>query len=156
MPKEEKSYSSPTTPGLMVFFRDYVIEQVCLNVNRKIGPRFWKDGKYWAPKYKREIRGMSNLKKRFGNFDDVLLRSAIIDVVKELNIKSLSATKTINKIERAVKKKYEQKKQHRENLARAKPTVVSIDGFENFAFPDLGAKSKLAKLKEIEEREKED
>ncbi len=43
-PKSDKHpYASPTTPGLHIAFRDFIIELVCLNVNPKIGPRFWSD-----------------------------------------------------------------------------------------------------------------
>ena len=93
-PKSRKHpYASPTTPGLHVAFRDYIIELVCLNVNPKIGPRFWSDPGYWAPKYKREIRGMSNLGKEL-NLADTLTQTALVQIIKEYRIKALLAKKT--------------------------------------------------------------
>jgi len=153
----EQSYKSPTTPALSVTFINYVIELVCLNVNRSLAPRFWKDPKYWGPKYRREIKGMHNLKERLGNFDDPALRTAIINSVRQLNIKSLSAKKTINRLTKTVQKEHENMIRRREQFAaRAQPQIQDLaeHAKHNAEFVDVQKQTKLTKLREIEDRGK--
>lgn len=141
-------YASPTTPGLYVAFRDYVIELVCLNTNPKIGPRFWSDQGYWAPKYKREIRGISNLGKEL-DLTDVLTQTAAIQVIKEYRIKALVAIKTKDKIVRLVRRRISYLREQREILAKKQPQIP-IDAKKNATFVDVGTKNTLAKIRESE------
>ena len=141
-------YASPTTPGLYVSLRDYIIELVCLNVNPKIGPRFWSDQKYWAPKYKREIRGTSNLGKEL-DLTDTITQTALIQIIKEYNIKALVATKTISRIIKLTRRRIISLSNQRATLAK-KSLQVEIDSKKNATFVDMGERSILAKVKEIE------
>lgn len=148
-PQSEKHpYPSPTTPGLYVAFRDYVIELVCLNTNPKIGPRFWSDKGYWAPKYKREIRGVSNLSKEL-DFDNILTQTAIIQIIKEYRVKALIAKKTKDKVVRLVRRHIDDLEKQRTSL-KNKPQHLPIDIKKNSTFIDTGTKSILAKIKEAE------
>jgi len=148
-PKDDKHpYASPTTPGLYVTFRNYVIELVCLNTNPKIGPRFWSNQGYWAPKYKREIRGVSNLSKSL-DFTDTLIQTALIQIIKEYRIKALVATKTVNRIVKLTNRRVEHLNEQRIMLAQ-KPQPAKIDTQKNSTFIDTGGKNTLAKLREAE------
>ncbi len=145
---EEKSYNSPTTPGLKITFRNYIIELVCLNVNAKLVPRFWNDNKYWGPKYKRELKGIYNLKIRFDdiNFDNPILQGCIIEIIQQHYIKSLSAIKTINKVEKLIRKQYQLKiEEIKRRTDSPQETVVRDNNF----FIDVGKKTIFSKIRDI-------
>jgi len=141
-------YASPTTPGLHITLRAYIIELVCLNVNKKIGPRFWSDNKYWGPKFRREIKGIDNIFKKIEE-SDILTQTALIQIIKEYNIKSLSYKTTVNKVVKNVlKRKYdlEQKRQ----VLRQKSNIAEIDAKKNSTFVDVGPKNTIARIRENE------
>ena len=69
----------------MVTFRAYVVERVCLNLRPDLGPRFWKDRKYWQPKFVRESVALSRLLEHFDENDPVV-RRAVIDVARDVPI----------------------------------------------------------------------
>lgn len=146
---EKHPYKSPTTPELYVTFRNYIIELVCLNVNSKLGSRFWSDKKYWGPKYKREIRGVSNLSKEL-DFNDAVIQTALIEIIIQYNIKALVAKKTITKVVNLTKKHIIDIKEKRERLAKKQLTPMTIDDRKNSIFVDMGMRNKLAKIKELE------
>lgn len=150
MGKEECTHNSPTTPGLKVPFRKYVIELVCLNVNPRIGPRFWQDQKYWGPKYRREIKGIYNLKLRFGDLDNPILQNCIVGIVRDLRIKSLSATKTIDKLERISRKRYRDKLVELKQLKKRLPSKIEYIPSDD-DFVDAGDKTKLSKIKDLKD-----
>lgn len=148
-PQSEKHpYASPTTPGLYVALKDYLIELVCLNVNPKIGPRFWSDPKYWASKYSREVRGVSNLGKEL-DLTDALTQTAIVHVIKNHRIKALVAKKTVAKVIKLTNKHLALLKEQRVLLAN-KPQQAPIDTKKNSTFVDTGRKSILARIREAE------
>lgn len=141
-------YASPTTPGLYVSFRNYVIELMCLNTNPKIGPRFWSDQGYWAPKYKREIRGVANLGKEL-DLLDTLIQTALVQIIKEYRIKALIAKKTKDRVVRFTRSRVTHLRKQRESLATKQPQTP-IDSQKNATFVDTGEKTTLAKVREAE------
>lgn len=158
----EKSFDSPTTPGLKIDFKNYLIELVCINCDKRIGTRFWKSNEYWSSKYKREIKGVHNLIKCFDAPIDEELKvntvenspfaqKILIQVIKNLNIKSLSAKKTIQKIITNHKKIFSKEYDHRLSIANEK-TINSeiVNGKENARYIDGGNRGKLSILKDIE------
>lgn len=148
-PQSEKHpYASPTTPGLYVALRDYIIELVCLNTNPKIGPRFWSDQGYWAPKYRREVRGVANLGAEL-DLTDTLTQTALVQIIKEYRIKALVAKKTKDRVVRLTRRRKQQLAEQRASLAKTQPTTP-IDMKKNSTFVDTGAKSTLAKIREAE------
>ena len=148
-PKSDKHpYASPTTPGLDVTFRDFIIEMVCLNVNPKIGPRFWSDKKYWGPKYGREIRGMSNLGRDL-DLGDTLVQVALIKVIKTNYIKALISKKTVARVVRMTHKCQQELLKQRESFSKKKQTTT-IDSKTNATFVDTGRKNVLAKIRDAE------
>lgn len=148
-PQSDKHpYASPTTPGLYVTLRDYIIELVCFNVNSKIGPRFWSDKGYWGPKYAREVRGVSNLGKEL-DLTDTITQTALIQVIKEYRIKALVAKKTQAKVVRWTRQRITHLIEQRKRLAKKQPQTP-IDTKKNSTFIDTGQKNTLAKIREIE------
>lgn len=148
-PQSEKHpFLSPTTAGLYVDFRNYVIELVCLNVNKRIGARFWSDPKYWGSKYRREIKGMSNLGKEL-DLTDTLTQTALIQIVKEYYIKALVAKKTIARVVKFTRRRIQELKDKRIELSKKQP-LVAIDSKKNSTFVDSGEKTALGRIKEIE------
>ncbi len=141
-------YVSPTTPGLYITFRAYIIELVCLNVNKKIGPRFWSDPKYWGPKFRREIKGVDNVIKLLKTMDSIT-QTAFVQVVQQHNIKSLSYKTTVEKVARNIyKRKTFLEKQRAELILKIPQSEVDVK--KNSTFIDTGDKSVLAKIRESE------
>ena len=156
-PRSDKHpYASPTTPGLYVSFRDYIIELVCLNVNPKIGQRFWSDKTYWSPKYRREIKGVSNLGMEL-DLTDTLTQTALVKIILEHNIKALVAKKILARVVRLTKCKIKDLSKQRALLSEKQQPVI-IDIKKNSTFVDTGQKGRLAKIREEEngKKEKED
>lgn len=145
---EKHPYSSPTTPGLYITFQAYIIELMCLNVNKKIGPRFWSDQKYWGPKFRREVKGVSNVMQQFAEID-TLITTAFVQVVKEYNIKSLTYKTTVRRVVRNIEKRKSQLEKQRAQLRQKKPHE-NIDSKKNSTFIDTGHKGVLAKIRETE------
>jgi hypothetical protein len=141
-------YASPTTPGLYITFRAYIIELICLNVDKKIGPRFWSDPKYWGPKFRREVKGVDNVVKQL-EVSDILVQTSFVQIVKEHNIKSLTHKATTKRVVKNIlQRKADLEKQRME--LRAKPLQPEIDIKKNSIFIDTGQKSTLAKIRETE------
>jgi len=147
-------FPSPTTQGLKVTFNNYLIELICLNMDRKLCARFWKYGnKYWKAKYRREIKGVHNLLKNFESLEDALLRCVMINVLVALDIRSLSARKTVDKVVKAVKINYQQALDKRkEIISRTKPH----EQVSSSEFVDVGNETRLAKIKAIRDGKKAD
>lgn len=150
---EKFPYASPTTPGLYVTFRAYIIELICLNVNNKIGPRFWSDKKYWGPKFGREVKGVSNVLKVIKGDKDPLTQTAFVQVIKEHNIKSLSYKTTVQKVVKYITI-IKADLQKRRTKLNAKPPVEEIDTKKNSTFVDTGDQGILAKVRNIESGQK--
>lgn len=147
-------YKSPTTPGLEVTFNNYVIEIVCLNLDPKLIPRFWKNGnKYWQAKYRREIKGVHNLLKNFESLEDVVLQRTIVDTVRKLNIQSMLAVKTVSKVVKAVKINYEQELNRRKQMALNTRSHKPVSSSE---FVNVGNQTKLAKIRAMKYGQKTD
>ncbi len=141
-------FLSPTTPGLYITFRAYIIELVCLNVNKKIGLRFWSDPKYWGPKFRRETKGVYNVARQL-NINDPLIQTALVQIIKEHNIKALVAKRTVEKVVRLTLRKIEFLKKQREILAQ-KQQPIEIDEHKNATFIDTGKESTIAKVRKAE------
>ena len=145
---EKHPYASPTTPGLYVTFRNYIIELVCLNTNHKIGPRFWSEQGYWAPKYRREVRGVFNLSNVL-DFTKPLTQTALVQIITEYRIKALIAKKTVDRVVRLTNKRITKLSEQREVLSK-KHQQVDIDSKKNSTFIDTGKKNTLSKIREAE------
>jgi len=148
-PKSEKyPYASPTTPGLYVAFRAYIIELICLNVNPKLNPRFWSDPQYWGPKFRREVKGVKNISQQL-DITDTLVQTALVQVIKQYNIKALVAKKTVTKVIKLTYCRMAQLGEQRVLLAKKSPQTP-IDMVKNATFVDIGEETTLAKVRKAE------
>ena len=153
-----KDYKSPTTPGLDIDFKNYIIELVCLNMNKNLKPKFWRNDKYWTGKYKREIKGVSNLMSSFESqinkdtkiilLDQPLAKKILIQTIKKLNIKSLSAKKTVDKIVLTTKKAYIAEVSQRSNKVQVENPEIDFN--KNALFVDGSKKNKLSRIRDME------
>lgn len=141
-------YESPTTPGLHVTVRAYIIELICLNIDNKLGPRFWSDTRYWGPKFRRETKGVANICKQL-DLDDKLIQTSLVQIIKERNVKSLTRKTTVNTVAKQTQKRKEELQDQRNNIQKNIPKQ-EIDTKKNSTFIDTGNKSVLAKVREME------
>jgi len=152
----EKTFDSPTTPGLRIDFKNYLIELVCLNCDKKLPSRFWKSNVYWTNKYKREIKGVHNLWNMLDanvcllNFDNPLAQTVLISIIKTTCIKSLSAKKTLNKIVNRLKTEYEIERRKRLDQAAKIEIEKTFSDKDNARYSGDGSRNKLAILRNIE------
>jgi hypothetical protein len=144
----EKSFDSPTTPGLRIDFRNYIIELISLNCNNKLGPRFWKSNAYWAKKYPREIKGVSNLGKLI-DFNDTLVQKLLIGIIKNSWIKSLSAKRTLSTIVKKLNILYEKEIEKRK-ISDEKIVMSIFSPEENARYTETGSRNKISLIKELE------
>lgn len=145
---EQYPYASPTTPGLYVTFRAYIIELICLNVNYKIGPRFWADHKYWGPKFRREVKGVENVFQQLEVLD-AITQTAFVQIIKEYNIKSLTYKTTAKKVAKYINLRKAELEEQRVVLGKKQPKQ-EIDNKRNSTFVDTGEKNTLARIREAE------
>lgn len=145
---DKHPFLSPTTPGLWITIRAYIIELMCLNINRRIGARFWSDTKYWNSKFRRETKGVSNISKLV-NIDDILTQTALIQIIKEYNIKSLTSKSTVTKVVKNVEKRKIALEEQRAHLSE-RELQQEVDVKKNSTFIDVGKKGILARIRESE------
>jgi len=150
-------YESPTTSGLKIDLKNYIIELVCINCSRfkKLSSRFWKSSKYWENKYKREIKGYYNLKLSLENkfdLEDAFISNVLIDIIKKQIIKSLSAKKTIIRIVKLLNQEVENKKNKYENMVSNSKPINNKPEYmnNNTKYVDSENKNKINILKRIE------
>jgi hypothetical protein len=149
---ETYPYASPTTPGLYVTFRAYIIELICLNINPKLGPRFWADPKKWGPKFRQEVKGVYNVAQQL-DITDTLIQTALVQIIKNHNIKSLTYKTVAQRVVRSVKKRKADLEEQRIRFGR-KQLPQAIDVKKNSTFVDAEEKSALGKIREVENGQK--
>lgn len=150
----EKPFGSPTTPGLAVTFKNYLIELVCLNCDKRISARFWKSNSYWSKKYVREIKGVHNLSLLI-DFENLLNQKLIIQIIKDRLIKSLTAKKTLDRIVFLMKKEEKKEEKKIDSFMSNHTPEVAIDMEKNSRFIDVKKKDKFSSIREIEQNGKE-
>lgn len=150
-PQSEKfPYASPTTPGLYVTFRAYIIELICLNINAKIGPRFWSDQKYWGPKFRREVKGVDNVLREL-DVVDAVTQTAFVQIIRDFNIKSLTQKTTARRVVKNIKQRKTDLNVQRAKLQeKLSQQEQEIDTKKNSTFVDTGDQGILAKIRKIE------
>lgn len=155
------SYTSPTTPGLSVNFGQYLVELVCLNMEPNLGPRFWKDPKYWGKKFGREMHGFSKFSKMYQeDIETPLRQQAIINAVRRVRNQSLLVNNTLERLDRAVQKEYSQLVAQREQMIAQSPVGPDVDPTEfasrNAKIVGAPTTNRLEKVRRIEQRGQEE
>ncbi len=97
-------YPSRTTPDHTMNFKTYLVEAICLNMNPKLQPHFWRigiGGEYWSKKFGREISvGYKRLISAIEETEDPDQRMALIEAIKHTKTKTLLNKTNIHKIAR--------------------------------------------------------
>ena len=148
-----KAYESPTTPGLMVTFRACVVERVCLNMRPDLGPRFWKDTRYWQPMFVRESVALARLLEHLDENDPVV-RRALIEVVDERRMRTLMTRNQPRDVKR-VRAKHRELVAQRETLAAAaREPVDDVGGYveRNRSLSPTTQRNRLSRIEEVERR----
>jgi hypothetical protein len=151
---EEATYPSPTTPGMAVPFRSYVVELVCLNMNRCLGPRFWADHGYWAKKYARECRGYAKFAKLHAEkLSEPLYQKAVIAAVHWVQPGTLLTESNLTRLDKQIAVQYESLVQQHVALASSMgPAVVDHEQYmqRNTKLVNVGEESRFGKIARIE------
>lgn len=153
-----ENYPSPTTPGLEVSFKNLIVELVCLNMESKLPRRFWLNRKYWGPKYGREVRGFQKFSRLHENLEDPVMQRAIIEAVRETRCMTLLNEQNLSRLDRCVKRKYAELVTQREKLAAQATAPIPADEYmrRNTRLANLGGKSQLQRILEIEREQEKD
>ena len=151
------NYPSPTTPGLQIDFKNLVVELVCLNMQPKLGARFWVDRAYWRPKYGREIRGFQKCAKLRENLDDPVMQRAVIEAIKETRCMTLLNERNLSRLDRCVDRKHAEMVEQRRRLAESAPVNIPAEEYmrRNTRLADVGGASRLKRILEIESGQEE-
>lgn len=148
----KRSYESPTTNGLYITFEAYIIELICLNMDKKLQPKFWNDEKYWNKKFRRETRGVKKLKTKLGflvgGIDDAYMRQSIINVIRNKNIKSLCRDKTVEYVCSHSLNEYKKILERIKNKIENQSKSIDIDKEKNSKFINFYKGNKLSRLQE--------
>ncbi len=97
-------HSSKTTPGHDMRFETYIVEAICLNMNKKLKPYFWRvdvGGSYWKGKFQREISaGIKRLKQEIKPFPSGTQESLLVKAICHTEVKTLLNQKNVEKVRR--------------------------------------------------------
>ena len=122
-------HSSKTTPGHDMKFETYIVEAICLNMNRKLSPYFWRvdvGGAYWKGKFQREIStGVKRLKQEIKPFPSGTQESLLIKAICYTQIKTLLNQKNVERVRRRYAKELQIHAEITQELS--KDTVETID-----------------------------
>jgi hypothetical protein len=150
-PTGKCSFESPTTKGLYVTIQAYIIELICLNMNNKLGPRFWRED-YWRKKFTREVRGVKLLLDELSGATNPIFQKALFKAIKKIGCQSFLRGNTRTKIIKYTKGIYWDLKEERQRMVNNASTVkVSQDYMKhNAVLVTPPANNKLDKLRSIE------
>lgn len=150
---DEKTYASPTTPGLMVTFTNFLVELVCLNKQRRLPARFWKLPD-WHKRYANEIRGVLRWAKLHEDeLENPLYRKAVIAAMRWVQPLTMMSNRNHEKLDRRTAKEYRQLLEARDQMAaKAPPPVESPDKYarDNSKVVVTGERTQLSLIQEIE------
>lgn len=153
---EAATYASPTTPGLMLPFRKYIVELVCLNMRRPLKPRFWADDPYWAKKFVRECRGFAKFAKLHEErLDDPVFQQAVIAAIRWVQPCTLLNEHNLTRLDKRVAVEHARLLKQAENLAvRAADRPADQDHDEymrrNKPLAKVGERTRFSRIRGIE------
>ena len=122
-------HNSKTTPGHNMKFETYIVEAICLNMDKKLKPYFWRidiGGKYWKNKFQREISvGVKRLKERIKPFPIGIQESLLIQAICHTEVKTLLFQRNVEKVQRRYLKELQFHKEKKKQLSQDQ--TVTID-----------------------------
>ena len=121
-------YKSKTTSGFDMKFESFIVEAICLNMDTKLRPYFWRansSNKYWKNKFQREISiGIKRLKQQINPFQTGNQESLLIQAIRYTDIKTLLGQKNIDKVCRRYTKELELSRVKKEQLSTDNITTI--------------------------------
>ena len=110
-------------------FECFIVETVCLNMDSKLKPYFWRvngSNKYWKNKFQREMSiGIKNLKKQIKPFPVGNQEGLLIRATEHADIKTLLSQKNVDKVCRRYAKELELSRVQKEQLST--DNIMTID-----------------------------
>lgn len=140
-------HKSRTTPGFDMKFESFIVETVCLNMDPKLKPYFWRvsnGNKYWKNKFQREISiGIKKLKQQIkpfpvGNQEDLLIRA-----ISLADIKTLLRQKNVDKVCRRYIKELELSRMQKEQLSTDNITTIDQEEYMRRNATQSNSRNKL-------------
>jgi hypothetical protein len=148
-----KDYDSPTTPGLRVTFQAYVVELVCLNMDRRLGAYFWRK-EPWKSKFGRECIGFNKLVRLHEGVDNSLLNRAVVYAIKTTQVKTMLSPAALKRIDKSLKSELQRITTERETLrATVAPEITDVAAYmkANTGVYVISGNSLVTRLKAVED-----
>ena len=140
-------HESKTTPGLDMKFESFIVETVCLNMNSRLQPYFWRSisgNKYWKNKFQREISiGIKRLKQQIEPFPVGNQESLLIRAIQYTDIKTLLGQKNVDRVCRRYIKELELSKSKKEQLSTDNATVIDHEEYMRRNATQSSSRNKL-------------
>ena len=140
-------HKSRTTPGLDMKFESFIVEAVCLNMDSKLKPYFWRvssGDKYWKNKFQREISvGVKRLKQHIDPFPVGNQESLLIRAIQHTDIKTLLGQKNVDRVCRRYIKELELSKSKKEQLSTDNATVIDHEEYMKRNATQSSSRNKL-------------
>ena len=142
-------YPSRTTPDHQMNFKTYLVETICLNMNPKLQPHFWRKGvggEYWSKKFGREISvGYKRLISVIGEIEDPDQRMALVEAIKHTQTKTFLNKTNVQKIARRlpIEHKSLQKRKHMLSEGTIKTTTDQEQYMKQNAKPTIPTRNRL-------------
>jgi hypothetical protein len=140
------NYTSPTTPGLAVDFKQYITELLCQNTSRaSLKPRFWKKHP-WGKKYGMEIMSVNRLIEQMEiDIEDPLWQKAILQAIEARRTRSLMSKRAKELFAKDARRRYKAIVE-----APSGHSTTQIDQEKNARFVESGRQTKVGALRRIE------
>lgn len=126
-------HNSKTTPGHDMKFETYIVEAICLNMDKKLKPYFWRmdiGGNYWKGKFQREISvGIKRLKSQIQPFAYGPQENLLIKAICYTEVKTLLNQKNIEKIKRRYAKELKIHEEKRKQLSTDQTTTIDHEEY---------------------------
>ncbi len=139
---------SKTTPNCSITMNCYIAETICLNLDRKLQPYFWRisvGGKYWSQKFGREVSiGCKRLFNAIGELPDDLHIMALIRAIEYTNVKTLLNLKNVRKVKLRLSIELEYLRQQRKQLAKR---IIPTKDYDEYM--DINTAQPIAKKNDI-------
>ena len=128
-------------------FESFIVETVCLNMDSKLKPYFWRvssGNKYWKNKFQREISvGIKRLKQQIKPFPVGNQEGLLIRAIQHTDIKTLLGQKNVDRVCRRYAKELELSQVKKEQLSTDNITTIDQKEYMRRNAAQSGSSNKL-------------
>ncbi len=128
-------------------FECFIVETVCLNMDSKLKPYFWRvsgSNKYWKNKFQREMSiGIKRLKQQIDPFPVGNKEGLLIQAIRHTDIKTLLGQKNVDRVCRRYIKELELSKSKKEQLSTDNATVIDHEEYMKRNATQSSSRNKL-------------